>query len=63
MNENNIRPIAMIGDAKSDFFAAQKNNIDFIFMKDYSTVTSTMIELQKNFYFSVINNLGDLINE
>jgi len=47
----------MIGDAMSDLLAAKENNIDFIFMKDYSTNKKMK---QDNSIIS-IQNLGDLI--
>jgi len=52
-NENSI----MIGDAKSDMQAAKENNIDFVFMGDYSTNKA----MQKDTSLNSINNLGDLI--
>ena len=47
----------MIGDAKSDMLSAQNANIDFIFMKQYSTNE----EMKKDKTLTTINNLGDLI--
>jgi HAD superfamily hydrolase (TIGR01549 family) len=47
----------MIGDAKSDMLAANKNKIDFIFMSEYST--SQEMKNIKN--LKTIKNLGDLI--
>jgi len=47
----------MIGDAVSDMEAAKNSNIDFIFMKEYST-NDTM---KKDSSLNSINNLGDLI--
>ncbi len=61
--ENQKNKIIMIGDAKSDFLATQVNNIDFIYMSQYSLVEGTMKRLAKEHSFTVINNLGELINE
>ena len=61
INDNKGKSIVLIGDAKSDLFASQECNIDFIFMKKYSTVTIEMLDLAKEFKFKVINHLGDLI--
>lgn len=47
----------MIGDALSDMEAAEESNIDFIFMRDYST-NETM---KKDDTIVSVNNLGDLI--
>lgn len=52
-NEN----IVIIGDAKSDMLASFENDIDFIFMSDYSTSD----EMKKNTNLTKIRNLGDLI--
>jgi HAD superfamily hydrolase (TIGR01549 family) len=47
----------MIGDAKSDMFAAQNSKIDFIFMNEYSTNSN----MKKDSSLNSIKNLGDLI--
>jgi len=47
----------MIGDAKSDMLAAREAEIDFIFMKEYSTNK----KIEKEYNLNSINNLGDLI--
>ena len=52
-NKNSI----MIGDAFSDINATIKNNIDFIFMSQYSTNE----ELKRRNDLVIINNLGELI--
>jgi HAD superfamily hydrolase (TIGR01549 family) len=52
-NKNTV----MIGDAKSDMLAAKENNIDFIFMSEYST-NEEMIN-DKN--LCIVNNLGCLM--
>lgn len=61
LRKNTERKIIMIGDAKSDFLASQANDIDFIYMSQYSLVKDTMKELSKEYNFKIINNLGDLI--
>jgi len=53
--------VVMIGDAYSDYIAANQNAIPFIFMSDYSFVTNKMIELSKVKEYRVINNLGELL--
>lgn len=55
--ENKDKNIVMIGDAKSDYLATKDNNIDFIFMKDYSTSQ----DMKNNNSLITIDNLGDLI--
>jgi len=55
--ENEGKNIVMIGDAKSDYLATKDNNIDFIFMKDYSTSQ----DMKNNNSLTTIDNLGDLI--
>ena len=47
----------MIGDAKSDMLAAKEAEIDFIFMREYSTNK----KLENEYTLKSINNLGDLI--
>jgi HAD superfamily hydrolase (TIGR01549 family) len=47
----------MIGDAISDMKAAKENNIDFIFMKEYSTNE----KMKQDSSLTSIQNLGDLI--
>ncbi len=59
--KNPEKKFIMIGDAKSDFLASQSNEIDFIYMSQYSLVQETMRELSKEYSFKMINNLGDLI--
>lgn len=54
--------IVMIGDAKADWAASSINNIDFIYMRQYSLVSSSMTKLSKRHNFKIIENLGDLIN-
>jgi HAD superfamily hydrolase (TIGR01549 family) len=61
--ENKEKEIIMIGDAKTDFLASQANDIDFIYMSKYSLVKNTMNCLAKEYTFTAINNLGDLIGE
>ncbi len=63
LTENPETKIIMIGDAKSDFLASQANEIDFIYMGQYSLVQDTMKELSQEYSFKTINNLGDLIDE
>lgn len=57
------KKIIMIGDAKSDFLASQENNIDFIYMSQYSLVKDKMEKLSQEYDFKIINNLGNLIYE
>lgn len=52
-NKNSV----MIGDAKSDMLAAKENNIDFIFMSNYST--SKEMKNDKN--LNSISSLGCLV--
>ena len=47
----------MIGDAKSDFLACQDNNVDFLFMKEFSMSQ----EMRSNIELDSIFNLGDLV--
>lgn len=58
---NNIllqgRNAVLIGDSKSDLLAAQENNINFIFMSEYTT-SEEMMEIKN---LNTIFNLGDLI--
>lgn len=61
--ENSEKKIIMIGDAKSDLLASEANNIDFIYMSQYSLVRGMMKELSLKYGFKSINHLGDLINE
>ena len=61
--KNLEKKIIMIGDAKSDLLASQTNNIDFIYMSQYSLVNDIMKELSQKCGFKTINNLGDLIDE
>lgn len=49
--------VVMIGDAKSDMLASLENEIDFIFMSNYSTSE----EMKKDNNLLNIKNLGDLI--
>lgn len=49
--------VIMIGDAKSDMLAANDNEIDFIFMNDYSVSE----EMKEDKSLKSIKNLGDLI--
>ncbi|NOQ14156.1 MAG: HAD-IA family hydrolase [Methyloprofundus sp.] len=58
--KNTGKKTIMIGDAKSDFLASQDNNIDFIYMRQYSLVKDTMEKLSQEYNFNIINNLGDL---
>jgi HAD superfamily hydrolase (TIGR01549 family) len=43
------KAVVMVGDAKSDWQAAQKNNIQFIFMSQYSENKAIMQDLATNF--------------
>jgi HAD superfamily hydrolase (TIGR01549 family) len=43
------KAVVMVGDAKSDWQAAQKNNIQFIFMSQYSENKAIMPDLATNF--------------
>jgi len=43
--------------------ASHANNIDFIYMSQYSLVQGMMKELSQKYDFKSINNLGDLIDE
>ncbi len=61
--ENSEKKIIMIGDAKSDFLASQANDIEFIYMCQYSLVKDTMKEMSHKHSFKIINNLGDLLDE
>ena len=59
---NNKKNIVLIGDAMSDFEAATKNNIDFIFYSPYSNIKDKMIRLSKSKKFTVINSYAELLN-
>ena len=63
VEKNPMKKVLMIGDAKSDLLASQDNNIDFIYMSQYSLVKPTMKELSHIHGFKIINNLGELIDE
>ena len=47
----------MIGDAESDYLASKDNNIDFIFMRSFSTNN----DIEHKLRLSGIDNLGELI--
>jgi phosphoglycolate phosphatase-like HAD superfamily hydrolase len=55
--------ILMIGDAESDFLAAQNNKIDFIFYQPLSTVKERMVKLSMKYKFLVINDFSELLND
>jgi HAD superfamily hydrolase (TIGR01549 family) len=55
--QNFNKRILMIGDAKSDMLASKDNDIDFIFMKDFSTSQ----EMKENTRLMTIDNLGCLL--
>ncbi len=63
LKENFEKKMIMIGDAKSDLLASQANDIDFIYMSQYSLVDEVMKNLSQEYGFKSINNLGDIINE
>lgn len=46
----------LIGDSQADYDSAAKNDIDFIFMKEFSNIETIIGAVNKT-----INNLGDLI--
>ncbi len=56
-NQNLNKRILMIGDAKSDMLASQDNDIDFIFMKDFSASQ----EMKEDVGLTTIDNLGRLL--
>lgn len=56
-DKNPGKLIVMIGDAKSDFLACQDNNVDFLFMKEFSMSQ----EMRSNIELDSIFNLGDLV--
>jgi len=56
-NQNPNKRMLMIGDAKSDMLASKDNDIDFIFMKDFSTSQ----EMKADAGLIAIANLGDLL--
>jgi phosphoglycolate phosphatase-like HAD superfamily hydrolase len=55
--------ILMIGDAESDFLAAQNNKIDFIFYEPLSTVKEKMVKLSMKYKFLIINDFSELLND
>jgi HAD superfamily hydrolase (TIGR01549 family) len=56
VEENSESSLVMIGDAKSDFLAANASSIDFIYMQNYSTNQEFFYDINCH----VISNLGDL---
>ena len=59
--DNKDKNTIMIGDAKSDLMASMENEIDFIFMSQYSLVKSEMLQLVKKHNYKNIANLKDLV--
>ena len=51
----------MVGDAHTDFEAAQASGIDFLFCSQYTTDASGMDALQKEYGFDSVENLGRLL--
>ena len=56
LNNSSFSKVVFIGDAVSDFEAAEKNEIDFIFYSPYSNVTGQMLKLAQNNGFPVLNS-------
>ena len=64
LNKNIIKPALFIGDSKLDYFAAKSNNLDFIFLSDWTDFkdyekfcTSNNIVIKKNLE-SIISNIN-----
>ncbi len=53
----------MIGDARSDFIAANENGIDFIFFRSHSNVVKEMNDLSEKNGFRIIDSFNELISE
>ena len=62
VSQNSGRKIKMIGDAKADFLAAEKQKIEFIYMRRFSESQKIMDDLAKEHKFQVIETLAELLN-
>lgn len=60
--KNKDKKIVMIGDAISDFEAADKSGVSFYYYSPYSNVKKDMAELKSKHGFFEFDNFGQLLN-